>query len=56
MKTLANLENQIKSFQDKFGVDIIKAEQGSMAWLQTRLGVITASEASKAVASNADVR
>lgn len=50
MKTLNNLEQQIKSFQDKFGVDIIKAEQGSLAWLQTRLGVITASEVHKAVA------
>lgn len=50
MKTLANLENQIKTFQDKFGVDIIRAEQGSLAWLQTRLGVITASEVHKAVA------
>lgn len=50
MKTLNNLEQQVKSFQDKFGVDIIKAEQGSLAWLQTRLGVITASEVHKAVA------
>lgn len=50
MKNLANLEQQVKSFQDKFGVDIIKAEQGSLAWLQTRLGVITASEVHKAVA------
>jgi len=50
MKTLNNLEQQIKSFQDKFGVDIIKAEQGSLAWLQARLGVITASEVHKAVA------
>lgn len=50
MKTLNNLDQQIKSFQDKFGVDIIKAEQGSLAWLQTRLGVITASEVHKAVA------
>lgn len=50
MKNLTNLEQQVKSFQDKFGVDIIKAEQGSLAWLQTRLGVITASEVHKAVA------
>lgn len=50
MKTLHDLEKQIKTFQDKFGLDIIKAEQGSMAWLQTRLGVITASEVHKAVA------
>lgn len=50
MKTLIDLENQIKTFQDKFGVDIIKAEQGSVGWLQSRLGVITASEVHKAVA------
>lgn len=50
MITLSKIESQVKSFQDRFGVDIIKAEQGSMAWLQTRLGVITASNASKAVA------
>lgn len=50
MKTLIQIENQIKTFQDTFGTDIIKADQGSTAWLQTRLGVITASEVSKAVA------
>ena len=50
MITLSNIEAQVKTFQDKFGVDIIRAEQGSMAWLQTRLGVITASEVSKAIA------
>lgn len=50
MLNLAQIENQVKTFQDKFGVDILRAEQGSVAWLQTRLGVITASEVSKAVA------
>jgi len=50
MQSLSSFENQIKTFQDKFGVDIINAEQGSLGWLQTRLGVVTASEASKAVA------
>lgn len=50
MKNLADIEKQIKSFQDKFGTDIIKGEQGSMAWLQTRLGVVTSSEISDAVA------
>lgn len=50
MLTLKEYENQIKSFQDKFGTEIIKGEQGSLAWLQTRLGVITASEVSDAVA------
>jgi putative phage-type endonuclease len=50
MKTLKQIESLNKSFQDKFGTDIVIAEQGSQGWLQTRLGVITASEVSKAVA------
>lgn len=50
MITLKQIENQVKTFQDQFGTDIIAAPQGSAAWLQTRLGVITASEVSKAVA------
>lgn len=50
MKTLKDIENQIKVFQDKFGTDISSAPQGSTAWLQARLGVITASEVSDAVA------
>lgn len=47
---LKKFEKQIKTFQDRFGTDIIMADQGSTAWLQCRLGVITASEVSKAVA------
>lgn len=50
MKSFKDVEQNIKSFQDKYGTSIITAEQGSLAWLQTRLGVITASEASKAIA------
>lgn len=50
MKTLAQIEKEVQIFKDRFGIDIISAEQGSMAWLQSRLGVITASEVSKAVA------
>jgi putative phage-type endonuclease len=50
MKTQSELEKQIKTFQDKFGTNIILGEQGSLEWLHTRLGVITASEVSKAVA------
>lgn len=50
MLTLKQIEKQIKTFQDTYGVDILNAEQGSTAWLQCRLGVITASEVSKAVA------
>lgn len=50
MLQLAKFETQIKSFQDRFGTNIITAEQGSLAWLQSRLGVITSSEVSKAVA------
>lgn len=50
MKSLVEIEKQIKSFQDRFGTDIISGKQGSLEWLQSRLGVITASEVSKAVA------
>ncbi len=50
MLNLDQYAKQIKSFQDKFGSDVILGEQGSEAWLQSRLGVITASEVSKAVA------
>lgn len=47
---LKKFENQIKTFQDRFGTDIILAEQGSTAWLQCRLGVITSSEIGDAIA------
>lgn len=50
MKTLKEIESQIKSFQDKFGVDLLHAEQGSLNWHYSRLGVVTASNASKVVA------
>ncbi len=50
MLNLDQYAKQIKTFQDKFGSDVILGEQGSEAWLQSRLGVITASEVSKAVA------
>lgn len=50
MFNLDQYAKQIKSFQDKFGSDVILGEQGSEAWLKSRLGVITASEVSKAVA------
>ena len=50
MFNLDQYAKQIKSFQDKFGSDVILGEQGSEVWLKSRLGVITASEVSKAVA------
>lgn len=50
MLNLDQYAKQIKTFQDKFGSDVILGEQGSEAWLQSRLGVITASNASKVVA------
>ncbi len=50
MKTLKEIELINKTFQDKYGTNIVTAEQGSLEWLQTRLGVITASEVHKAVA------
>lgn len=50
MLTLKQIEKQIKTFQDTYGVDLLSAEQGSTAWLQSRLGVITSSCIGDAVA------
>lgn len=57
MKTLKQIEALNKAFQDKFGTNIVSAEQGSIAWLQSRLGVITASEVKSAIAkADSDTR
>lgn len=50
MKTLSEIESLAKAFHAKFGLDIANAPQGSEAWLWTKLGVISASNASKVVA------
>jgi hypothetical protein len=49
MKTLAEIDKILQAFENRFGLTIRGAVQGSPSWHQGRLGVVTASNASKAV-------
>lgn len=50
MKTLAEINETLGAFQKMFGFDALTVEQGSPDWLRLKLGVISASNASKVVA------
>lgn len=50
MKTLADIDQIMEAFENRHGLLVRGAEQLSEAWFQMRLGVITASNVSKAVA------
>lgn len=50
MKTLAEINSMLEAFQTKYDLSVLGAQQGSAAWLQMKLGVISASNASKVVA------
>ncbi len=50
MKTLKDIQGLLKSFETKFGYRVDGASQGSEAWMKMKLGVVSASNASKAVA------
>lgn len=50
MKTLVEIGNTLSAFQKMFGFDALNVEQGSPDWLRLKLGVISASNASKVVA------
>lgn len=50
MKTLANVNELLSQFEEKFGLPAKEAQQTSEAWLTLKLGVISASNASKLVA------
>lgn len=50
MKTLKQINDSLKKFEAKYGVDATSAEQGSEAWFKLKLGVISASNAHKVVA------
>lgn len=50
MKTLAQINSSLQEFEQKFGVPVVEAQQGSAAWFNLKLGVISASNASKVVA------
>lgn len=50
MKSMASYDKLLKQFEQKFGLPVSKVEQNSARWLEMKLGVISASNASKAVA------
>ena len=50
MKTLLKINEQLQQFENTFGFPITGAKQGSDAWFNLKLGVISASNASKVVA------
>jgi putative phage-type endonuclease len=51
MKTLAEISGTLEKFSAKYSLPIIGAQQGSAAWFTVKLGVLSASNASKIVAS-----
>lgn len=50
MKTLAKINELLQEFEQKFGLPVRGMEQRSEAWFQVKLGVISASRFSEAVA------
>ena len=57
MKTLAEVSTTLDAFEKKFGLPIIGAQQKSELWFKAKLGVLSASNASKIVAkSDSDTR
>lgn len=50
MKTLAEINQLLEMFEKKFGMKCLDAPQGSGRWLELKLGVISASNAYRAVA------
>lgn len=50
MKTLKEIDDLLQLFENKYGLKVRGAEQGSGTWLQTKLGVLSASNAHKIVA------
>jgi hypothetical protein len=50
MKTIAEINGLLHGFEGKFGYSIGAAQQGSEAWFISKLGVLSASEASCIVA------
>lgn len=50
MKTTAQINKLLNQFQDKYGVSVLGAKQGSEEWFNLKLGVISASNASKIIA------
>jgi hypothetical protein len=50
MKTISEINATLAAFEKRFGHKIIGADQKSEAWFQTKLGVLSASNASKIIA------
>lgn len=50
MKSLASIYQNLEQFEKTFGLPVSQSLQGSEAWFKLKLGVISASNASKAVA------
>lgn len=50
MKTLADISKTLEKFHARHGLAVSGAQQGSEAWLKLKLGVISASNASRVVA------
>jgi hypothetical protein len=50
MKTINDIAKNLEEFEKRFGLNVIGAEQGSGIWMNMKLGVISASNASKAIA------
>lgn len=50
MKTIADINRLVIEFENKFNIGISHFQQGSTEWLMLKLGVISASNASRAVA------
>lgn len=50
MKTLEHVNDLLKAFEFAHGLPVLGAQQGSAAWMNLKLGVISASNASKVVA------
>jgi hypothetical protein len=50
MKTLAEIDKVLREFEQTFGFQVRGARQQSDPWFKMKLGVISASNASRAVA------
>lgn len=50
MKTLDSINQTLEAFEKQFGMSVLSAQQGSQEWLNLKLGVLSASNASKIVA------
>lgn len=50
MKTLSEIQDTLEKFQTQYGIAVADAQQGSDIWFRMKLGVLSASNASKIVA------